>query len=190
MGPNTLHTQVSVSLVPVPIGLIYCNHSFFNFARYGGKWMLPCFQKWSISIMGNVSVVFVAILLRQAQIACPEVWEVAVEKGVMVDWHRIWHGFCVFEVWESLCNALQQLHIQQKQTTRKSGRVAVQITVCCGRSSSIFVSSTKRLAGWHAGRRGATEKRVSDVGLWWIYILYLEVIILGKCKTYQIFLMS
>jgi len=35
--------------------------------------------------MGNVSVVFVAILLRQAQIACPEVWEVAVEKGVMVD---------------------------------------------------------------------------------------------------------
>ena len=36
----------------------------------------------------------------------------------------------------------------------------------------------------------ATGKRVSDVGLWWIYILFLEVIILGKCKTYQIFLMS
>lgn len=107
--------------------------------------------------MENVSVVFVAILLHQAQIACHEVWEVAVEKGVMVDWHRIWHGFCVFEVWESLCNALQQLHIQQKQTTRKSGRITVQITMCCGRSSSRLVSSTEQLAGWHAGRRGPRE---------------------------------
>ena len=35
--------------------------------------------------MRNVSVVFVAIPLHQAQIACPELWEVAVEKGVMVD---------------------------------------------------------------------------------------------------------
>ena len=114
-GPNTpLHTQGSFSLVPVPIGLILRNRSFFNFALFGGKWMLPCFQKWSISIMGNVSGVFETILLHQAQIACRELWEVAVGKGVMVDWHRIWHGFCAFEVWESLCNAIQQLRIQQK----------------------------------------------------------------------------
>jgi hypothetical protein len=35
--------------------------------------------------MGNVSGVFVTILLHQVQIACREVWEVVVEKGVMVD---------------------------------------------------------------------------------------------------------
>jgi hypothetical protein len=35
--------------------------------------------------MRSVSGVFVTILLHQAQIACREVWKVAVEKGVMVD---------------------------------------------------------------------------------------------------------
>ena len=52
---------------------------------------------------------------------------------------------------------VMHLHIQQKQTTRKSDRVTVQITMCCLRSSSIFVSSTEQLAGWHAGRRKPRE---------------------------------
>ena len=165
MGPNTpLHTQVAVSPVLLPVGLILCNHSFSNFWLCGGKWMVPCFHKLSISIMGNVSGVFVTILLHQAQIACRDVWEVAMEKGVMMDWHRIWHGFCAFEVWESLYNALQRLCIQQKQTTRKSGRVTVPITMCCGRSSSIFVSAAEQLAGWYAGRRRPRESAVPMLG--------------------------